>query len=226
MTEEPRNQHRLDLNPELLWNATGIIQQAVMSTLLLIVYVVVSLIISRSSGAHVGLQKWMSDLQALFSFEHILRNMCYGILIGLAALVLINLLDMLIPVLGRKDIRQWMHRTDYLLPRTRTQKHWALAISISGSIQEEIMFRGFIFLALIPLWSHWLWAALIMSAFFSLLHANVQGFWSTVWIYIISVILCAVLALSGSIYIVVMAHITINLSNLFILPLLFKRQNK
>ena len=212
------DQNQYDIDPAMLWNSMGMFQQLIMFTLMSIVYVVISLIISRSSGTHPGLENWMQNLHALFGLHSILRDILFGVLIGILAVLLTTLLDTFIAVISRRDLAKWMHRTDYLLPQSKMQKRWAWAISVTGSIQEEIMFRGFILLAVLPVWSHWIWAALILSAFFALLHASVQGFWSTLWIYMISVLLCAIIALGGSIYLAVVTHMTINVCNMFLLP--------
>jgi membrane protease YdiL (CAAX protease family) len=226
VTEKPRHDRKDDISPELLWNALGMFQQLIMFTLMLIVYVVISLIVSRSLTPHEGLSAWMNSLQSLFVSKHIVKDLALGAGAGVAAVLVTTVLDTLIAIISRADLKEWFHRTDYLLPETKKQKQWAWIISLSGSIQEEIMFRGFILMAILPLWSHWLWAALILSAFFSLLHAGVQGFWSTFWIFLISVFLCALIALGASIYVVMTAHIMINVFNLFVVPRFFHKEMK
>lgn len=85
------------------------------------------------------------------------------------------------------------------------------------------MFRGFIFIAVMNLWGTWIWAALILSALFGFLHAGLQGFWSTLWIFIVSVLLCYFVVLGKSIYFLILLHMIVNITNLFILPLLTKK---
>ncbi|MEA2077580.1 MAG: CPBP family intramembrane glutamic endopeptidase [Candidatus Marinimicrobia bacterium] len=197
-----------------------------MFTILLLIYITVSLIISKSVNPHPSLENWICQFHDLFQIDTLLTDLLWGSLTGIGLIVILSLLDVLVALISRVNIREWIHRTDHLLPVTAVQKRWALSISIVGSLQEEIMFRGFIFIALIPLWSHWIWTALLLSAVFSLLHASVQGFWSTLWIFIISVVLCMIVALGGSIYFVAIAHILINITNLFILPLFFKKHDE
>ncbi len=204
----------------------GMIQQAVISIVLIFVYVLITIILARSASAHPGLENWIQNLQKLFAGRNIIMDLIWGMAAGLAMAIILFILDMFIAVMGRKNIRDWIHRTDYMLPVTPTQKRWALSISLSGSVVEEIMFRGFIYMAIIPLWSHWIWAALLLSAVFSLLHAGVQGFWSTVWIFMISIFLCYIISRGGSIYFAAMTHVVINITNLFILPILFKKRDE
>ncbi|MCK4531085.1 MAG: CPBP family intramembrane metalloprotease [Candidatus Marinimicrobia bacterium] len=226
MDNEPQSENKMKITPEQLWNSLGMIQQAVMSILLLFVYVLISIIIARSVSAHPGLENWMQNLQNLFHSDSILTDLVWGALAGLGMVLLLSVLDIIVAFIGRKNIREWIHRTDYMLPVTPIQKRWALSISLSGSIVEEIMFRGFIYMAIIPLWSHWIWAALLLSAVFSLLHAGVQGFWSTLWIFMISIFLCYFISQGGSIYFAAIAHVVINIANLFLLPLLFKKHDE
>ncbi|MCF7833240.1 MAG: CPBP family intramembrane metalloprotease [Candidatus Marinimicrobia bacterium] len=226
MDNEPQHENRIEITPEQLWNVLGMIQQAVMLIILFFVYVVVSIIIARSASVHPGLVSWMQNLQNLFHSDNIPMDLVWGALAGFGLALFLSVLDTLVAVIGKKNVRQWLHRTDNMLPVTRVQKRWALSISLSGSIIEEIMFRGFIYMAIIPLWSHWIWAALLLSAVFSLLHAGVQGFWSTLWIFIISVFLCYFIAHGRSLYFVAMTHVIINISNLFILPLFFKKRDE
>lgn len=226
MDNEPQYENKMKITPGQLWNSLGMIQQAIMSILLLFVYVLISIIIARSASAHTGLENWMQNLKNLFRSDDILMNIVWGALTGLGLVIILSVLDVIVAIIGRKDIRKWLHRTDYMLPVTPLQKRWALSISFSGSVIEEIMFRGFIYMAIIPLWSHWIWAALLLSAVFSLLHAGVQGFWSTLWIFMISIFLCYFVSRGGSLYFAAMAHVVINVTNLFILPLLFKKRDE
>ncbi|RKY54986.1 MAG: hypothetical protein DRP93_04255, partial [Candidatus Neomarinimicrobiota bacterium] len=159
------------------------IQEAVIFILLLFVYVLISIIITRSTSIHPGLENWMQSLQKIFNAQNIFMDLLWGVVAGIGLAIVLSFLDALVAVIGRKNVRKWLHRTDYMLPVTSVQKRWALRISLSGSVIEEIMFRGFIYMAIVPLWSHWIWAALLLSSVFSLLHAGVQGFWSTIWIF-------------------------------------------
>ncbi len=202
------------------------IQQAVMFTLMLIVYVIISTINSGSNAGHAELENWLQDLHKLFVSETLLNDILSGATAGFALSILLFVLDAFVAFIARTDVREWIHRTDYLLPHTKKQRSWALSITLVGSIQEEIMFRGFIFLAILPIWSHWIWAALILSGLFSFLHTSVQGFWSTLWIFIISLMLCFFISQGKSIYFIALAHVMINMTNLFILPFIFKKPDE
>jgi membrane protease YdiL (CAAX protease family) len=223
---DPKQDSKLKISSELLWNKSGMIQQAVMFTLMLIVYVSISIISSRSNVVHTGFENWLQNLQKLFARNTLLHDILFGAITGLVLSIILFVMDAFVAFIVRTDVKEWIHRTDYLLPQTKKQRSWALSITLVGSIQEEIMFRGFIFLAMLPLWSHWIWAALILSGVFSLLHTSVQGFWSTLWIFVISLTLCFFVSQGKSIYFIALVHIMINLTNLFILPLMFKKRDE
>ncbi len=216
----------LKITPELLWNKSGMIQQIILSALMVFTFFIILYVTRHSQIEHPGLQSWLQRLQALFLSSNVLKDMLIAVLLGIGLSLLLQVLDALVAFLMKENIRSWLHRTDNLLPVSTLQKKWAFAITIVGSSVEELLFRGFIFLAMIPLWSHWIWAALVLSAIFAFLHANVQGFWSSLWIFLISMILCYFVASGKSLYFIATLHIFINLTNLFILPKVFKKQDE
>lgn len=202
------------------------IQQMIILILMLIVFLIVNYLSVYARVDHPGLQHWLAKLHELFIISSFLKDIIYGALFGLALAISLQLFDAMIAVIAKKNVRTWIHRTDHFLPETLKQKRWALAITVVGSSVEELLFRGFIFMAIMPIWSHWIWSALILSAIFALMHANIQGFWSTVWIFLISLILCMSVADGKSLYFIASLHILINITNLFILPKLFKKKDE
>ncbi len=225
MKNEENNHKRLKISPEQLWNSLGMIQQVITAIVLLAVYTTIYFIVERSYVGHPGLTNWLDALNKLFLSDALLKDIALGLAVGIVLVILTALFDLFVAAIQKQNISEWMHRTDHLLPETKVQKRWALGISVVGSVVEEIMFRGFIFMAIINIWDHWIWASLIISSVFSLLHAGVQDFWATILIFIISMCLCVIVAMGGSIYLVAVTHIMINLSNLFILPMLFNKKN-
>ncbi|MDZ7795915.1 MAG: CPBP family intramembrane glutamic endopeptidase [Candidatus Marinimicrobia bacterium] len=221
--KDPGNYNRLHIRPGQIWNVQGMIQQAVMLGLILAVYSVILILTQRFPGEYGGLENWLQRLHGLFRTEHLLSDMITGALLGFVLSGVLFLLDCAVGYIKGKKVYDWVHRSDFMLPVNREQRKWALAIALSGSMIEEIMFRGFIFLAVMDLWGTWLWAALILSALFGFLHAGLQGFWSTLWIFIVSVLLCYFVVVGKSIYFLILLHMMVNITNLFILPLLAKK---
>ncbi len=224
MNNDPLNENKLNITPDQLWNIKGIIQQIVMVALMAIIYIVIVNYTGRSPGVHSGLENWLQNLHALFYTNTLLRDMFVAPVMGVAIAGSLFFLDTAVGYILKKNIFNWIHRADYMLPGNKTERNWALRIAIMGSTVEEIMFRGFIFIAIVPIWTSWIWSALLLSAGFGLLHAGVQGFWSTLWIFIISLLLCFFIILGSSIYFVILLHMTINITNMFILPYFLKRK--
>lgn len=210
----------------MLWNKWGMIQQAITFVVLFFVYTIIVLTLHRSPKPLIGLHQWRESLLNLFVTPKWYWEILLGLVLGTAISHVLLTLDILVAWIFRKNIPQWIHRADHLLPVGKSQRTWALSISIVGSILEEIIFRAFIFLAILPLWSHWIWAVLILSTIFALFHAGVQGFWSTLWIFLSSIILCQSIAAGFSIYFVSAVHIMMNINNLFLIPLLYYRKQK
>lgn len=210
----------------MLWNKEVMKQQALSFVFIVMVYAVISLILHRSSSPLLGLHQWNDGFIDLFISPKWYWEIFLGIIAGIFISHSIVGLDVLVGRILRKDIRRWVHRTDYLLPVTILQKKWALSISFLASTIEEIIFRGFVLLAILPLWSHPIWAVLILSAFFALLHGGLQGFWSTVWIFLVSIVLSLSIVVGFSLYFVFAMHIIINLNNLFIIPILYYKEKK
>lgn len=217
---------KIKISPGQLWNSAGLVQQLVLTAGLLIAYIVIRILTQGNPQSYPGMQNWIANLHSLFKVQYYVRDLFAAPFIGASISLLLFGLDSLAGLLQKKEMKTWVHRSDNMLPVNKTQRHWAFLITFSGSAVEEIMFRAFIFTALIPLWDTWIWSALLLSAVFSLLHAGVQGFWSTVWIFLISIVLCFLLTAGYSIYALVLIHISINLMNLFLIPYLLKRIEK
>jgi membrane protease YdiL (CAAX protease family) len=224
MKHDPFNENKLNIRPEQLWNAHSMIQQGVMVIIMAMIYSLVRVMVFSSPGRYTGLEHWLEQLHALFQLNTLPADILLGAAGGFLLAFVLFLLDAGVALVRRKNITLWLHRSDYILPENKLQRKWALTITLVGSAVEELMFRGFIFLAILPLWNTWIWSALLLSAVFSLLHAAVQGFWSTIWIFIASLLLCFFVIYGKSIYYIVLLHAMLNIGNLFILPHVLKRR--
>jgi membrane protease YdiL (CAAX protease family) len=218
-----RRENPLGIRPEQIWNVQGMIQQAVMLLLMIITYSTVYFLTRGSPGKFPGLETWLSALHGLFRGSRFIPGIFGGAVTGLLLAAGLFMLDAAVGWIGRRDLRAWVHRSDFMLPRTREQRKWAWIIAVTGSVVEEILFRGYIFLAILHMWDSWLWPALILSAVFGFLHAGVQGFWSTLWIFMISMLLCYFVTAGKSMYFLVAVHMTVNVTNLFLLPALARK---
>ena len=224
MSLDPFEENKLDITPDQLWNVQSIIQQAVMAVIMIASYFLVRYMIGTSPGQFSGLENWLERLHALFATKSLPSDMFTGVLTGFALAVVLFFLDAGVGIILRRNIKLWIHRSDYMLPVDKVQRKWALTTALVGSPVEELMFRGFIFLGILPIWNTWIWSAMLLSAVFSLLHAVVQGFWSTLWIFIVSLLLCYFVTIDKSFYFIALVHAMLNVTNLFILPHILKRK--
>lgn len=209
----------LNIQSNMLWNKTAFFQEVVFLAIAAIVYFISFSIYTWGRQDRPLFFDWFRSVNAMFSDPHVLVSIGIGALAGVAIALVFSSADALVGLISAKNIREWIGRQDYLLPKTDGERKWALIVGFMGSSVEEVIFRCFIFLSLVPLWSGWLWAALILSAGFTLLHAGMQGFWSTIWIFCISFILCFSVHKGMSIYFLAATHILINYSNMFLIPL-------
>ncbi|MBW6458040.1 MAG: CPBP family intramembrane metalloprotease [FCB group bacterium] len=224
MKHDPFNENKLNIRPEQLWNAAAMIQQAVMMMVMIVVYTLVRIMVHSTPGKYTGIEHWLEQLHALFRLNTLPSDILLGAAAGFALAFVLLLLDAGVALIRKKNVKLWLHRSDYILPENKRQRRWALSVALVGSAVEELMFRGFIFLAILPLWNTWIWSALLLSAVFSLLHAAVQGLWSTIWIFIAGFLLCFFVVYGKSIYFIFFVHAMLNIANLFILPPLMKRR--
>lgn len=209
----------LNIKSDMLWNKTAFIQELIFLAIALIVYLVSFSVFTWGRQDRPLFFDWFGNVNAMFSDPHILVSIGIGAVAGIVIALIFSSADALVGLLSGKNIKKWVGRQDYLLPKTDSERKWALIIGFMGSSVEEVIFRCFIFLSLAPLWSGWIWAALILSAGFTLLHAGMQGFWSTIWIFCISLILCFGVHRGMSLYFLAAAHIMINYTNMFLVPL-------
>ncbi|HDR04938.1 MAG TPA: CPBP family intramembrane metalloprotease, partial [Candidatus Marinimicrobia bacterium] len=168
-------------------------------------------------GRFPALQAWSNRVLAALQMSDAVY-LFWGIGIAILLSILFTVAEISLSKIQGASWDDRLHNADFLLPQTQKQKQNAALINISASTVEEILFRAYFFLALLNLWTHWLWAALLVSAVFALLHTNFQGFTASVWIFISSLILVWLLQTSGSIWPGVLLHFVLNSLNLFILP--------
>jgi uncharacterized protein len=214
--KEPQMQEN-DITPDMLWGKAGWLQQGIYWLAAFFIFAAVWLPTYLMPSRFPALENWQNRvLNALLTAD--LKFIIWGIGLGLLLALLFAGAEILISKMKLEAWDKRLHNADFLLPQTKKQKQNAALINVSASIVEEILFRGFFFLALANLWTHWLWAAVLVSAVFALLHTNFQGFTASVWIFISSLILIWLLQKSGSLWPGAVLHYMLNSLNLFLLP--------
>ena len=131
-----------------------------------------------------------------------LRPVNVGIAIGALTLLL---------VLGALS---WQHRTPeerrtlwmrHLLPRTSTQWVLWLALSLAAGVAEETAYRGVLVVLLASVTASFVTAALLSAAAFALVHYP-QGAKSMGWVFAIGLVMQAVVAGTGMLYVAMGVH--------------------
>jgi membrane protease YdiL (CAAX protease family) len=105
-----------------------------------------------------------------------------------------------------------------MLPGTRTERRYALAVSIGAGISEELVFRGLLIAAGVALSgaSPYLVAAVLVAAF-GLAHLY-QGTLGVISSSVIGALLTAVYLAGGSLLLPILIHITIDIRGLVLVP--------
>ena len=98
----------------------------------------------------------------------------------------------------------------HLLPTTARERIAFVGVSLSAGIAEEIVFRGFLIAALMPVLGNALLAVLVSSFLFGVLHAY-QSIFGVARAVLLGVALALSFVYSGSIYPAMVAHTGIDL---------------
>jgi len=170
--------------------------------------------------------RYVARVQSYFFTGDLSGDSLLGVLSGVVILLLILGSDSVAAKIKHQPIKDHVLRNSHLLPRTSGQHFIALLVGINAGIFEELFFRGGVFTLLLLLLHSTELAILITAGVFALLHAPVQGWYSTAWIFLVGIFLNLLLLSAGSYYAPIFCHITINLGNLFIIPAIFDPGSK
>lgn len=213
-----KDPNEVKITASLVWSPIGFYQQTFLWLFTAAIPAVVYLFYSINPVKYSSLYNWLSRVGSLFTIKKLLPDFFFGLLIGTVLSLMFLFFEWLISRIKGESPKDRLSRQDELIPKTRVQRRWALAINISAATMEEILFRAYFFMALINVWSHWLWAALLLSAVFAFVHTNVQQMSATVWIFLTSLILCYFTFTHQSLTIPWGIHLSVNLVNLFVFP--------
>ena len=137
-----------------------------------------------------------------------------NVLILTAVLVFIYLLDIIFGWFKQKYQNERLQEMSYVIPANWKEYRHYIFLAFAAGISEEVIFRGF----LITYLSHFLsivqygdfLSVLIPAVVFSLSHLY-QGWWAVFKIMVIAILLGFIFLLSGSLLIVVIIHVLIDL---------------
>ncbi|MGC9512583.1 MAG: CPBP family intramembrane glutamic endopeptidase [Fidelibacterota bacterium] len=213
-----KDRNDIKISASLVWSPIGFYQQIFLWLFTAAVPAIVWLFYSINPLKYQSLYRWLTRVGELITLENLIPDLVLGLLAGAILSLLFLLLEWLISRIKGESPTERLSRQDELIPKTSVQRRWAFAINLSASMVEEILFRAYLFMALITLWNHWLWAALLLSAIFAFVHTNIQQMSATVWIFITSLILSYFTVTRLSLIMPWGIHLSVNLMNLFIFP--------
>ncbi|MYG82207.1 MAG: CPBP family intramembrane metalloprotease, partial [Gemmatimonadetes bacterium] len=97
-----------------------------------------------------------------------------------------------------------------VMPVTRGEKWLFVVLCLAAGVSEEIVFRGFVPLFVLPWFGHYMLAALPVSLVFGILHAY-QGAHGVARTSLLGLLLAAGAAMTGSLLPSMLAHAALNL---------------
>ena len=210
------------VTPDLLWSKYSIIQHVVFWVIALGIWWGLHYLARTREAWTIPLWQYLSRIRFYFFTGDFNHAAVRGILIGAAILFAITGFDWLVAKLkGDPPVTQIL-RNHYLLPRTPKQRFIAVVLGVNAGIFEELFFRGGVFFLLLLLTRSAIFSIVVTSAVFALLHTSVQGWYSTVLIFLVGIVLNLLLLLTDSFYAPIFCHITINLGNILVIPSFFE----
>ncbi len=212
-----------DLGPDVIWGGPGLFQQLVFILIAGSVWALSSLLVSINPHTFESIISWQDRVSALLHPDELAGYLLIALILGAVLSLAFLLLEILIAFFKHQNASIRLRRNDFLLPVSRPQKLHALGIIILGASVEEMLFRAFLFEAFLPIWSTWLWSALLVSAIFALIHTNLQGLSASIWIFLTSLILVFIIQTTHSLFFAIFLHFSVNFYNLFVLPGLQRR---
>jgi len=212
------NKEEIKITASLVWSPAGFYQQVFLWLFTLSIPTLVYIVYALNPIKRAGLYDWLIRVRTLFNLNQFLLYFLLGLAGGVFLSVFFLLSEWIIGRIKGENAYDRLSRNDELIPRTPIQKRWAALINLSASVMEEILFRAYLLMALIFIWNHWIWAALLVSAIFAFVHTNIQQLSATVWIFITSFILCLFTIKLGGLAFPWGMHLGVNLVNLFIFP--------
>jgi uncharacterized protein len=113
---------------------------------------------------------------------------------------------------ARKIREKMKGRLDALLPDTPQEQHWLAAVSVGAGVNEELVFRGFLFYYL-ALWFpriHGLECALLTSLIFGIGHLY-QGWKGILSTGLVGLVLAGLYLLTGNLLVPIVVHASMDL---------------
>ena len=141
----------------------------------------------------------------------------YGLAAATAAGLLLSIVMMRLAVRKGKPLPS----TDAiaaLLPRTRRERGYAVAVAAGAGICEELLYRGLFVAAGVGIFGLPLWAAAVLSGVVFLVAHVYQGGTALIGIAVVTALLTVLYVESGSLLPPIVLHIVIDVRGLLLIP--------
>lgn len=212
------------ISPEILWSKYSVIQHIVFWILAIAGWHALHWLGSHAERWTLQIWLYVARIRSYFFTGDFSGQVFLGALTGLGILAIILVVDVLTArIKGERPVRHIL-RNYQLLPRTTRQQLIAMVVGINAGIFEELFFRGAVFVLLLNIAGSTLIAVILTSLLFAVLHTPVQGWYSTVWIFVVGIVLNILLIRTDAFYAPILCHIIINAGNLFVIPALFEEE--
>lgn len=104
-----------------------------------------------------------------------------------------------------------------LLPRTAAERRWAVAVSLTAGICEEVLYRGLLVVLAVDLGLGVVPAAIVAVAVFGMAHVY-QGLAGAVGALVLGAVLAALYVSTGSLLLPIVVHVLVDLRGLVLVP--------
>ena len=208
----------------LIWSKYSVIQQLVFWILAIAAWHLLQWLGGTYPQFTIPIWRYTIRVRSYFYTGDFAGMVLLGLLAGAGILAVILVGDYLVAKIRNEPPLKHILRNRHILPRTSKQQHLALLIGVNAGVFEEIFFRGGIFAFLLFVFQSTELAILVTSVIFALLHAPLQGWYSSVLIFLVGVFLNLLMLYTGSYYAPIFCHILVNIGNLFIIPAFFEQK--
>jgi len=222
LTDLPRISTYKQITPDLLWSKYSVIQHIVFWILAIIGWHGLHWLGGHFDRFTLPIWLYLAKFRTFVYTGDFSGEIWLGLIAGVVVLGVIILVDYMTARIKGKPLVEQILRNHHLLPRTSRQQLIAAGVGINAAIFEELVFRGAVFLLLWVLSDSILLSILITSLLFAVLHTPIQGWYSTVLIFGVGILLNILLLVTEAFYAPIFCHIVVNVGNLFIIPSFFE----
>jgi membrane protease YdiL (CAAX protease family) len=209
---------KIVITPDMIWSWMSIVQQVIFWILFGILWGALNWLGFHFPQKFEFLRNLLTTIKSYFVLENTTPEVILGIAVALVTMTFITAGDVVIAKFEKKSPWEVLLRNADILPVNARHEYFAVAISLSAGVLEELFFRGLLFTTILLLTHSTILSIVLVSAFFASIHITVQGWRSAIWIFIVGIILNILLISRNNLITPIFAHIFINIINIHLLP--------